>query len=281
MSIKSYEPDINVAKSYYFTYKSGFRKYLNPNKNMFNEYSPAYIKTNEPLRKITGATASFAKDVLTTAASGDHPIFYKLNAAENIDTFDVSFCAKAIMDIKVAALQNDLSLDQYTYLLSRLYKTNDIKSIPYMADIITKLPNDTKQFVTAMNDYNIFGSGNNISDSNKHTLPTEQEFELMKKSITKPFNFIWSDIMSLHTHLTKQYDVINLSNIPEYLTAESILQLLTDLKNNLKINGYFVSDAPSFAEDNTRSKMIKILPEINSWAIARMPKEILFVQKIR
>lgn len=281
MSIKSYEPNIDIAKSYYFKNKSGFYRYLHPNKQIFSEYSPAYIKTNEPLRKITGTTASFAKDVLTTAASGDHPMFYKLTPAENIDTFDVSFCAKAIMDIKVTALQNDLSLDQYTHLLSNLHKTKDIKSIPYMADIITKLPNDTKQFVTAMNEYNIFSSGSNIEDANKHVLPTEQEYEVMKKSITKPFNFIWSNIMSLHTHLTKQYDIINLSNIPEYLAAESIAKLLTNLKNNIKINGYFVSDTSSIAEDNTKNKIIQIIPDIDSWAIAGIHKKVLYIQRIR
>ena len=74
------------------------RLYINP--AFFSQFSLAYIATNENIRYEIGLTETNKKSILTIAGSGDQPIFYSLNGAKDIDTFDISFCSKVIMDIK-------------------------------------------------------------------------------------------------------------------------------------------------------------------------------------
>ena len=91
----------------------------------FSHYSPSYVLTNEDIRWVSGLTQNKGPRVLTVAASGDHPMFYAMRGATNIDTFDISFCAKVAMDIKTAAIQK-LSRDEYVQLLNDMHQAQRI-----------------------------------------------------------------------------------------------------------------------------------------------------------
>ena len=224
-------PNIFDAKS---QYKNGL---FVSDDNCYSKYSPAYITTNEPIRYEVSITPKLT-NVLTVAGSGDQALFYKIAGAKHIDTFDISYCAHAIQDIKTTAIKN-LSLLNYHRLLCNLHKTNDVTEIQEMLSILNQLSPGVRNFILELRGNYIFHNGINPFFSSDN-FPDKSEYKKMRELVPQSFNFIWTDIMDLHTRLYKQYDIINLSNIFDYLTQESIVQTLKNLEKHLTIDGYFV-----------------------------------------
>lgn len=250
--MKTTYPKLNIAEARAYYHENGqYNEFADLDKDalltpqnlarvkVFSYYSPAYVLSNENLRWVTGLTRDSGRRILTVAASGDQPMFYSINGAEKVDTFDISLCSKAIMDIKTAALQT-MSRDEYIAFLSALHSTKDTQNITYMSDILAKIPRDSAQFVRDMRGRRIFGNG--LTPENyKLFYPTVQEYKQMRNATTGYFKFIWSDIGSLHTHLTTEYDVINLSNIFEYLDSQQIHNTLASLRNHVRPGGYIIA----------------------------------------
>lgn len=230
--------NIYDAKQCYIRHGDGVGIYSNLSNPMFAKYSPSYVLTNENIRWISGLTSGICDNVLTVAASGDQPMFYALRGAKHIDTFDVSFCAKVAMDIKSTALHK-LSRPDYITLL------NDMHNCTYdtgLAQILPSVPDASRQFVQNMPKCAIFSQGIEPIYYQEN-IPTESEYDGMRKKISQPFNFIWTDIESLHTHLTREYDVINLSNIFEYLRSAQMHDILLNLRPYVRPNGYIIAQA--------------------------------------
>ncbi len=199
------------------------------------EYSHAYVSSNEDLRYTTGLTRHMGRRVLTVAGSGDQPLFYSLNDATQTDTFDISFCAKAIMDIKTAAIQSGMPYDQYKNMLAQLHNAPAASKTENIPEILPRIPRDSAEFVRGMDGYKIFGNG--LSPDNYATeQPNADEYALLQKTITGPFKFIWSDVVNLHAHLIAEYDVINLSNIFEW-SPKLIIPTLASLRNHIRPGG--------------------------------------------
>lgn len=249
--MKTIYPKLNVAEARAYYHENGqYKKLADIDKDapstpqnlargkVFSYYSPAYVLSNENLRWITALTQNSGQHVLTVAASGDQPMFYSINGAEKVDTFDISFCSKAIMDIKTAALKT-MSRDEYIALLSALHSTKDTQNITYMSEILTQIPQDSAQFVRDMQGRKIFSNGL-TPEEYKMFYPTAQEYKQMRDAANGYFKFIWTDIGSLHTHLTAEYDVINLSNIFEYLNSQQIHNTLASLRNHVRPGGYII-----------------------------------------
>lgn len=205
----------------------------------FSNYSPAYTLSNENLRWITGLTQGIAKRVLTTAGSGDQAMFYAINGATHIDTFDTSFCARVVQNIKTVAIQH-LTHDQYIELLNELHKTGNAMQLPLMSNIIPHLSDTDIQFIRDMNNCKIFGNGLSPSKYPEY-YPTPDEYKKMQQCISTQFPFIWSDVESLHKHLTGEYDIINVSNIFQYLNINQIYNVLTTLHKHLTVDGVIIS----------------------------------------
>ncbi len=206
-----------------------------PGLNNNLSYSPAYAISNEDIHNVTKNETN-GPDVLTVAASGDQPMFYAIGAAKNIDTFDVSYCARAIMDVKTTAIHK-LNRTDYTDLMQALSKTCTPANTHKMPEIIPHMPQDTADFIKNMDRCGIFSKGFGPL-SYPDNVPTDTEYEKMRQTIKTPFNFIWSDLTDLHTHLTKEYDIINISNIFEWLPPETIVPTINNLRQHLKIGGY-------------------------------------------
>lgn len=194
----------------------------------FTKYSAAYVITNEDLRVSTGLSDLKGANVLTVAASGDHPIFYKLGGAAHVDTFDISFCAKAIMDIKTAAIPV-LARFEYVKLIDRLHYNPRIRHVQNFAKIQSAIPAETQEFIQSTPGCRLFSRDCPPTQYASY-LPDKQEYSQLKKLINEPFGFIWTGVDNLHKHLAKKYDVINLSNIfnyiPEFGHQMKILQSL-------------------------------------------------------
>ena len=117
----------------------------------FNTYSQAYAVTNENLRKTMRLIPKNAKSALVTAASGDHPLFCSLYGIQNVDTFDISYNAKCIMDIKVAALKI-LGYHSYIGLIDDLFMVrsrpiDSFEHIKYMREILCRLPKIESEYI--------------------------------------------------------------------------------------------------------------------------------------
>ncbi len=211
-----------------------------------DNFRPAYLMTNENLRKTVTAFSVKMDDVLTVAASGDQALFYALNGAKNIDTFDQTYCAKVIQDVKTTAVK-DLSYMQYRRLMNDLFDErlpgNDIAQISYLRAILPAMPAASAEFIRQMDGCNIFGMGGVLDDFDFSENLTAVEYEKVAQNINGPLNFIWTDIADLHMHLTKKYDVINVSNIFEWIEQKNpaaIVPIMKNLYSYLKPGGYLM-----------------------------------------
>ena len=192
----------------------------------FSSHSTVYVATNEDLRNALKCMPKDTKRALTVAASGDHPMFIKLYGAKHIDTFDISFNAQLIMDIKTKALSL-LNYEEYCNLLKYLYVSKYITHIPNMPQIIKTLTPFEQEYIKEMRGKCLF---NKEIKFESISLPTESEFQKMRQIINNPFNFIWSDIQTLHEKLVGTYDFIHLSNILDYVGT---YQNCTDIIDSL------------------------------------------------
>lgn len=254
--------NVNDAKKEYI--KSDSCDCFHDPRRGFSYYSPSYVLTNEDIRWIAGLTKQNAHRVLTTAGSGDQPMFYAMNGAEIVDTFDISFCAKAAMDIKSSAI-HQLSREEYIKLLSQMHGAKRISDIENISKITSQTPKNTTYFVKEMDEYPIFSAG--LTPENyAEFLPTEEEFAQMKKTVSAPFKFIWTDINSLHSHLLQEYDVINLSNILEYMTPEQISKTLVSLRNYVRPKGYIIAQTGSWGIHRNRKAFYEASQKFKRWA---------------
>lgn len=193
----------------------------------FGQYSPAYPTTNEDWRFAMHELNPAGKSVLTVTASGDQPIAFAISGARDIDTFDTTYFAKVIMDMKTSAIQT-MNRDQYYSFVDDLDKTNFICDIQGYDKIKTVCPKPTILAAKQMRGCHIFNQGYNLYPE---YMPTESEYNIAHKIIKQPINFIWSDLNDLHTQLNKEYDIIYLSNIFEYFHNQ---KKITNVLNNLK-----------------------------------------------
>ncbi len=205
----------------------------------FSPYSSAYVATNEDLRDALQYMPKNTDAALTVAASGDHPLFTTLYGAKYVDTFDITFNAKLIMDIKTNAVSL-LGYKRYCQLLKDIHNCNDIPSVKNAEQIIQKLNPFEQKYIFEMRGNNLFSKESWIDPL---SLPDKKEFNKLKKIIKQPFNFIWSDIKALHKKLTKNYDFMHLSNILDYHNIVDGVNILHTLTQHMNIDGIICFEA--------------------------------------
>lgn len=181
--------------------------------NRHREYVGAYPTTNEPIRWELNIAPPAGGKVLTVAASGDQPIFYRAAGATRVDTFDITVCAKLIMDLKTSAIQT-MTVEKYDEMLMHIDSLPAAARHTDLFSAIRKMPANEPALIAKLISYRptVFGRG----APHPIFIPTEHEYNIMRTQITEPFNFIWTDIENLHTFLTTKYDIINTSNIMDY-----------------------------------------------------------------
>ena len=227
-----------------------YKKAREQNKNpsdiaVFETYSPAYVVTNENLRQLPQLMPKKHENVLTVVGSGDHPLWFSLYGAKHVDTFDISYNAKILMDIKVIAL-NCLSRNGYNQLLDDFYEINrvpfkDISSIKNMNKILPKLPEVESEYIKKIETAKIFRQ--NWKPLNSTSLPNFLEYIKLRIQIKKPYNFYMTDIGNLSNFLTTSYDVIHLSNILDYVPRSKHKAIILPLLNHINPGGRIIAHA--------------------------------------
>ncbi len=225
------------------TYVPAWRKYQRIHRdialkdsdyNNFGQYSPAYVTTNEDWRFAMHELKPANKSILTVAASGDQPIAFAISGARDIDTFDTTYFAKVIMDIKTSAIQT-MNHKQYGDFVRKLFKNKSIRELPEYEKIATVCPKSTIIAANQMQGCYIFNQGTGVYNE---YMPTPTEYKIAQQTIHAPINFIWSDLHDLNTHLDKRYDIIYLSNIFDYVySSKKIAGTIDKLKPFLNIGG--------------------------------------------
>lgn len=231
---------------------SGEYNKMSPN---FACFSPAYVATNEDVREVLRVLRPTpGARVLTVAGSGDQALFYKLSGAGHVDTFDITFNAKMMMDIKTAAIGR-LPHIEYLSLLNNIRYSRDISNVPQYKQIVDYVPNDTREYVDAMRGAHLVRGG--MLD----TVLFKNEYAKIGEIIKEPFNFIWTDLGELSAHVTQNYDQIYLSNILQYnAQPQYVVNVICDLMTRLNPGGkILVNVAPWF--DGEELVAMKILQQ--------------------
>lgn len=249
-------PDYELAKQ-------EIRKEESSNIYSFNTYSSTYIVTNEDLHKSMQLVPENCENALVVAASGDHPLFCSLYGAKHVDTFDINYNAKCIMDIKVAAL-NCLNYRQYERFLDDIYMmresdSKDITAVDKMDEILHKLPKIESDYIYALKKEPLFRRGPRPIAA--VVLPTFAEYNQLRKKVTKPYNFVLTNIGNLSSHLTKSYDFVHLSNIFDYVIEDDYAELLLSIMKFVNPGGRIVMEC---FEDDSHFYMGYIGPKISA-----------------
>ena len=231
---------------------------------IFGTYSQAYTVTNEDLRKSMCFMPEKCENALVVAASGDHPLFCSLYGAKNVDTFDISYNAKCIMDIKTLAL-NTLNHQDYIRFIKDLYNISvPLMDVKNMDRVLYKLPKTEYDYIYALRESPIF-IRKSIS-LNGAVLPTQFEYNKLQESVKSTYNFILSDICKMGGKLTKFYDFIHLSNVFDYVQSFYYEFVILSLMEHVNPGGRIVTQFFAGGNDTVFGTRIeKMVKEHKNW----------------
>ena len=219
--------------------------------NLFNTYTSAYVVTNEDLRISMNFMPKNCENALVVAASGDHPLFCSLYGAQHVDTFDVNYNAKCMMDIKVAALQclDYVEYGRFLEDLHALCKSSSVNmtNVKNMDKILKFLPRIESDYIRVLKKEPLFSRGPSPIESG--VLPTFTEYYNLRKKIVKSYSFLLTNIYRLGERLEKNYDFIHLSNIFDYIAEGHYEEILLPLIQHVNRGGRIVME--SFDEDSS------------------------------
>jgi len=204
--------------------------------------SPAYVVTNEDMRTETELSMGNNKRVLTVAASGDQALFYLLAGAQHIDTYDMTLSAKIIQEIKFAAIRQQVPYNDYMSMLIKLHDgTTDLMNIPYISDIVQDTSPTTAHFIRNVKNPIHFSYGCAPCQNNKQYLLTPDEYATLQAMRPNTPSFIWSNIADLHHNIHGKYDVINTSNIFDYV-PELLTPVLNKMQPHMTPGGVMITE---------------------------------------
>lgn len=239
---------------------------LNPRVAAFSSYSPAYMSSNEQLQSIMQMLKPAGKTALAIAGSGDAPLFLGAYGARHIDTFDISYNARVVMDIKTYMLKNNFCFYDYVHILRDIQTAPDVLNCASRDVVVRAVTCETLKYLRGMRGCRIFM---HTSNGEIACFPDSTEFSAMKQNVRGRYNFIWSDLFDLSGRITdKKYDIIYLSNVLQYVNAVSdVVAVLNDMRPHLNAGGVIVVDSllqPLAVARHTKYKSVG--NDISNWA---------------
>lgn len=236
---QKYNLDSNVARRFYT--EEG--RASAPDDTYFYKYSPAYLSSNENVDEIINCLLPRGKSVLSVVGGGDMPLSLSAYGAKYIDTFDISINAYLVMRLKMHMLQNNLDKERYECVLNNLSGEREFtKSGAW--EIVYDAFKDDKGIMKYLYDMNGCTIWGNVP-GNPYWKMGNFQYDAIKYSVPKSYNFIWSDLYNLPPKLNgKKYDIIYLSNILQYAKDDDvILDTVNRLHPHINKNGTIVLDA--------------------------------------
>lgn len=218
------------------------------------EYGYAYLTSTEELDKSITMFDGHLDNVLTVAASGEQALRYTLAGAKHIDTFDLTYFAKVVQDLKTTALPVCNRAEFYGILNNMHLSWAVDFSVEDLINKLPNLPSESARALREMQNCPIFGIQSDNPYYARQKPLTGIEYAKLQQTVKRPFNFIWTDIRKLHTQLNQKYDVINISNIFDWTGKYSIVPILQNLFPYLKPNGYIISTLLMNGWDTTKEQ---------------------------
>ncbi len=235
----------------------------------FAKWSPAYVSTNEDVREVLRILEPGVNNrVLTVTGSGDQALFYKLAGAGQVDTFDITYNAKMVMDIKTSAIKN-LSHEDYVSLLTKMRKVpGSINDMPEYEAIRYGLSQQMQDYVAGVRGLGVCRTG----QSNEQIL-SRLEFDKLKKMLGGEYPFIWTDLYSLAEKLEGKYNQIYLSNILMYEeSTDKFVKIISDLGQHLVPGGKILVNVAPWFDEKDREHIEVLQGAVNQWARVRYLK---------
>jgi len=231
--------------------------------NIYNMFNHIYPFSTENIKGYYELLDLENKDILTIGASGDHTINLEFENVKSSDYFDINPFTKYYYELKIAAIK---SLDYNEFLEFFCYedypKTFNKNKKDFNIDMYKKiapyLKDDTKIFWDSLylevsgidiRNSNLFSKDEEplrvIKKSNNYL--DENNYNNLKNNIKLTPNFYQSNIVRLDKKLNKQYDIIMLSNIAQYIEGlfnknhlENLKEVILKLEDKLKDNGIII-----------------------------------------
>ena len=210
----------------------------------FHDHSVIYKSSNEKLSNINKYFKN-KNNILTVISSSDQIINSILEGIVNIDAFDISTFPKYFLFLKLAAIKK-LSKEEYIDFFFETPTTKEIYDDLY--DVIRQdLSKENKEFWDSLFDYfdwyDIYNSTLFSSEfMNKKTIIEEnvylkeENYNKLKSMIDSVnINTYTGNILNLNNLYSKEYDIIYLSNIINYVDKIEYKKLLD--KFNLSEKG--------------------------------------------
>lgn len=228
------QDDITIAQ------KIVGRSYSNiSSTSTFHKSSVIYKSSNEKLSYIEKYLKD-RKNILTVISSGDQIINSILQGIINIDAFDISCFPKYFLFLKLAAIKK-ISREEYIDFFFKSPNTSEIYDDLYNL-IREDLSKENKKFWDSLFNffdwYDIYNSTLFSSEFMNKKLIIEENSYLEESNYNKlknmidsvNFNLYTGNILELDNLFNKQYDIIYLSNIINYVDKVEYKNLLNKFR---------------------------------------------------
>lgn len=200
--------------------------------------APMYIYATEMVGDYYRKLHMKGKKVLTICGSGDQVLNAYYLGAKEVVGFDLNKNSKFILNLKIAVIKNL----EYSQFLDFFGKKSFEGSFDYKTyqKIEKSLDKETKRFFEILyKKYNYIGKkfkqsnhfrqrfhlGNRLCSDINIYLNNKKNYNKLKKLLPKTnFLFVRSDVTEIWKNkklINKKFDIINLSNVLNYLTRES------------------------------------------------------------
>lgn len=237
------------------------------------ENAPVYIYATELVGDYYQTLGAKGGDILTVLGSGDQMINAFALGANTVASFDLNQNAKFIAELKVSAIEHEtyesfLSFfgDTYsnavfgraTYNRLRGYLTKEA------TEFFDRIYEESKLSGTQPAHHSLFRQRDFLGISPTQVnlyMKDEVFYEKTRSALSdREWPFMQSDASKVSKNLSGQFDLINLSNVPNYFYRKEIdgtsIEVLTDLLHSfndfLKPGGqiFYYSYAPESYEDS-------------------------------
>ena len=202
----------------------------------FNWHSPVYLFTNENISGYLERLGGLAdKKVLTVAGSGDHAFEVLLAGASHVDTFDINYLQKHILELKSKMIKHLSYGDFMKFFFDKnhFFDKNIIKPIwkTFSFELRVFL---LMYYYHLRQDCHIFrynGVQHNVYMPNMISYVSDElAFKELKQIMPNKISFKEANVSEIANKFDSKYDVVLMSNIFEYLYTD-----ITDIASRLKV----------------------------------------------
>lgn len=258
-----------------------FNRRLQPRHCMYRTVDRVYVFSNENISDYLDQLGDMrGKRVLSVCASGDHAFECYARGASRVDTFDINYVQKNMMELKLHMIRNL----PYEAFVEYFFGFSDRFSPKIIAPLWNEFSeslkifysqiacSDVKYGMSPMVSAAIVGPGRNVGKISYIQDPSV--YDKLAQVLPEKINFKHIDLESLAATTTAKYDIVLMSNIFDYMYGhlhnnewalnklyDSVLSPLA--KNNLNNDGTIVFD---YMWGRRAIDRIHLLEDFFSWA---------------